>query len=162
MYSTSNARISTYMNVTELDRVHERIAGRLARSEPRARAREYVSGPGARRQRKNSRTLAEQALPMLLSNLEPKKLRYIAFGRVGDRCGPCRHICADPVLEVEGEVGMGEKVRVPAGRGPAGAAAQVGGARSSVEEDLDAAWPAGAASQRRDVDDAVSGARGGG
>ena len=29
---------------SELDRVHERIAGRFARAEPRARVREYVSG----------------------------------------------------------------------------------------------------------------------
>ena len=28
----------------ELDRVHERIAGRFARAEPRARVRKYVSG----------------------------------------------------------------------------------------------------------------------
>jgi hypothetical protein len=28
----------------ELDAVHERIAGRFARSEPRARVREYLSG----------------------------------------------------------------------------------------------------------------------
>ena len=28
----------------ELDRVHERIAGRFAPAEPRARVREYVSG----------------------------------------------------------------------------------------------------------------------
>ncbi len=28
----------------ELDRVHERIAGRFGRAEPRARVREYVSG----------------------------------------------------------------------------------------------------------------------
>jgi hypothetical protein len=63
---------------------------------------------------------------------------------------------------VEGEVGIGEKVRMPVGRGTAGAATQVSVARSSVEEDLDAACSAGAASQRRDVDDPFSGACGGG
>ena len=45
----------------ELDRVHERIAGRFARSEPRDRAREYVSGLVAGLERKNGWTLAEQA-----------------------------------------------------------------------------------------------------
>ncbi|MFE0026773.1 IS701 family transposase [Amycolatopsis sp. NPDC059021] len=45
----------------QLDRVHERIAGRFTRSEPRARARDYVSGLVAGLERKNGRTLAEQA-----------------------------------------------------------------------------------------------------
>jgi SRSO17 transposase len=45
----------------ELDRVHERIAGRFARSEPRARVRKYVSGLVAGLERKNGWTLAEQA-----------------------------------------------------------------------------------------------------
>src|ERR1700728_2806278 len=47
--------------VAELDRVHERIAGRFARSEPRARVREYVSGLVAGLERKNGWTLAERA-----------------------------------------------------------------------------------------------------
>lgn len=47
--------------VAELDRVHERIAARLARSEPRARAREYVSGLVAGLERKNGWTLSEHA-----------------------------------------------------------------------------------------------------
>jgi SRSO17 transposase len=45
----------------ELDRVHGRIAGRFARSEPRARAREYLSGLVAGLERKNGWTLAERA-----------------------------------------------------------------------------------------------------
>src|SRR5215467_2064074 len=45
----------------ELDRVHERIAGRFARSEPRARAREYLGGLVAGLERKNGWTLAERA-----------------------------------------------------------------------------------------------------
>jgi len=44
-----------------LDRVHERIAGRFARAEPRARVREYVSGLVAGLERKNGWTLAEHA-----------------------------------------------------------------------------------------------------
>jgi SRSO17 transposase len=45
----------------ELDRVHERIAGRFWRCEPRARVREYVSGLVAGLERKNGWTLAERA-----------------------------------------------------------------------------------------------------
>ena len=45
----------------ELDRVHERIAGRFWRSEPRARVREYLSGLVAGLERKNGWTLAERA-----------------------------------------------------------------------------------------------------
>jgi SRSO17 transposase len=44
-----------------LDRVHERIAGRFGRAEPRARVREYVSGLVAGLERKNGSTLAERA-----------------------------------------------------------------------------------------------------
>jgi SRSO17 transposase len=47
--------------VAELDQVHERIAGRFARSEPRVRVREYVSGLVAGLERKNGWTLAERA-----------------------------------------------------------------------------------------------------
>lgn len=49
------------MVVAELDRVHARIAGRFARSEPRQRVREYVSGLVAGLERKNGWTLAEHA-----------------------------------------------------------------------------------------------------
>jgi len=45
----------------ELDRVHEQIAGRFTRTEPRARVRRYVSGLVAGLERKNGWTLAEQA-----------------------------------------------------------------------------------------------------
>ena len=45
----------------ELDRVHERIAGRFGRAEPRARVREYVCGLVAGLERKNGWTLAEHA-----------------------------------------------------------------------------------------------------
>src|SRR5215472_7697165 len=45
----------------ELDRVHERVAGRFGRAEPRARVREYVSGLVAGLERKNGWTLAEHA-----------------------------------------------------------------------------------------------------
>ena len=47
--------------VVELDRLHERIAGRFGRSEPRARVREYVCGLVAGLERKNGWTLAERA-----------------------------------------------------------------------------------------------------
>jgi hypothetical protein len=47
--------------VGELDRVHERIAGRFGRAEPRARVREYVSGLVAGLERNNGWTPAEHA-----------------------------------------------------------------------------------------------------
>src|SRR6267154_4690248 len=45
----------------ELDGLHERVAGRFSRAEPRARMREYVSGLVAGLERKNGWTLAERA-----------------------------------------------------------------------------------------------------
>jgi SRSO17 transposase len=45
----------------KLDRLHERIAGRFGRAEPRARVREYVCGLVAALERKNGWTLAEHA-----------------------------------------------------------------------------------------------------
>ena len=50
---------------------------------------------------------------------------------------------------------------MPVGRGAADAAAQVSGARSAEEEDLDAARSAGTAPSRRDVDDPFPGAAAG-
>ena len=47
--------------VDELDALHERVSGRFARAEPRARVREYVSGLVAGLERKNGWTLAEHA-----------------------------------------------------------------------------------------------------
>jgi SRSO17 transposase len=44
-----------------LDQLHERIAGRFGRAEPRARVREYVSGLVTGLERKNGWTLAEWA-----------------------------------------------------------------------------------------------------
>src|SRR5580700_6471325 len=55
------ARMVADIAAAELDAVHARIAGRFARSEPRARAREYVSGLVAGLERKNGWTLAERA-----------------------------------------------------------------------------------------------------
>jgi SRSO17 transposase len=54
-------RVVVDLVVAELDRVHARIVGRFGRSEPRVRAREYVSGLVAGLERKNGWTLAEQA-----------------------------------------------------------------------------------------------------
>jgi hypothetical protein len=44
-----------------LDQLHERIAGRFGRAEPRARVREYVSGLVAGLERNNGWTPAEHA-----------------------------------------------------------------------------------------------------
>ena len=49
------------MAAGELGRLHELIAGRFARAEPRARVRAYVSGLVAGLERKSGWTLAEQA-----------------------------------------------------------------------------------------------------
>jgi hypothetical protein len=48
------------MAAGELDRLYERITGRFAREEPRARVLRYVSGLVAGLERKNGWTLAEQ------------------------------------------------------------------------------------------------------
>ena len=55
------ARVLADLVAGELDRVHARIAGRFARSEPRARAREYLSGLVGGLERKNGWTLSERA-----------------------------------------------------------------------------------------------------
>ena len=47
--------------MAELDRLHERIAGRFGRAEPRTRVREYVPGLVAGLERKNGWTVAEYA-----------------------------------------------------------------------------------------------------
>jgi len=47
--------------MADLDRLHDRVASRFARAEPRARVREYVSGLVAGLERKNGWTLAERA-----------------------------------------------------------------------------------------------------
>ena len=47
--------------MAELNRLHEQIAPRFARAEPRARVRAYVAGLAAGLERKNGWTLAEQA-----------------------------------------------------------------------------------------------------
>jgi SRSO17 transposase len=56
--------------VAELDLVHERIAERFTRSEPRARVREYVSGLVAGLERKNGWTLAERAGAVSLDGMQ--------------------------------------------------------------------------------------------
>src|SRR5215470_18763240 len=53
--------VVTDLVAAELGVVHERIAGRFARAEPRARVRGYVSGLVAGLERKNGWTLAEHA-----------------------------------------------------------------------------------------------------
>ena len=55
------ARMVAEVAAAELDTVHEGIAGRFARAEPRARVREYPAGLVAGLERKNGWTLAERA-----------------------------------------------------------------------------------------------------
>ncbi len=84
----------------ELDRVHERIAGRFGRAEPRARVREYVSGLVAGLERKNGWTLAEWAgevspdgMQRLLRRADwdvdgvRDDVRDYVIGQLGDRDG---------------------------------------------------------------------------
>jgi SRSO17 transposase len=84
----------------ELDRVHERIAGRFSRAEPRSRARAYLAGLVAGLERKNGWTLAEQAgevspdgMPRLLRRADwdvdgvRDDVRDYVIGHLGDREG---------------------------------------------------------------------------
>jgi hypothetical protein len=66
----------------ELDQVHERIAGRFARAEPRARVREYVSGLVAGLERKNGWTLAEWA-----GEVSPDGMQRCCAARTGTWTG---------------------------------------------------------------------------
>src|SRR6266700_2443964 len=83
-----------------LDELHERIAGRFARSEPRARVREYVSGLVTGLERKNGWTLAEWAgvvspdgMQRLLRRADwdvegvRNDVRDYVIGHLGDRDG---------------------------------------------------------------------------
>lgn len=92
----------------QLDRVHDRIGGRFARSEPRARAREYVSGLVAGLERKNGWTLAEQAGEMFPDGMQPM-LRWADWDidGVGDDV-------RDYVVELLGEPGGVLIVTTPA------------------------------------------------
>lgn len=86
--------------VAELDRLHARIADRFARSEPRARVREYVSGLVAGLERKNGWTVAEHAgqvspdgMQRLLRRADwdvdgvRDDVRDYVVEHLGDRCG---------------------------------------------------------------------------
>src|SRR5215472_3198383 len=83
----------------ELDRVHARIAGRFTRSEPRARAREYMSGLVAGLERKNGWTLAEQAGEMSPDGMQ-RLLRWADWDIDG-----VRDDVRDYVIEHLGEPG---------------------------------------------------------
>ena len=63
--------------------MHERIAGRFARAEPRARVREYVSGLVAGLERKNGWTLAERAGEVSPDGMQ----RLLRRGGLGRRTG---------------------------------------------------------------------------
>src|SRR5262249_10117864 len=67
-----------------LDQLHERIAGRFARAEPRARVREYVSGLVTGLERKNGWTLAEWAGEVSPDGMQ-RLLRRAGWGVDGGR-----------------------------------------------------------------------------
>jgi hypothetical protein len=73
----------------ELDRVHERIAGRFGRAEPRARVREYVCGLVAGLERKNGWTLAEHAGEVCPDGMQ-RLLRRAGWDVLGADRGPGR------------------------------------------------------------------------
>jgi hypothetical protein len=82
----------------ELDRVHERIAGRFARSEPRARVREYVSGLVAGLGRKNSQvpTARRHLVVLIARSTGPDLLRRPAARLGGFRSGDALSGTCDP------------------------------------------------------------------
>jgi SRSO17 transposase len=84
----------------ELDRLHELMAGRFARAEPRARVRRYVSGLVAGLERKNGWTLAEEAGEIVPDGMQRllrradwdvdgvrDDVRGYAIGHLGDPAG---------------------------------------------------------------------------
>ena len=102
----------------ELDRVHERIAGRFGRAEPRARVREYVSGLVAGLERKNGWTLAERAGEVSPDGMK-RLLRRADWDVDGVRpAGPCTTPMRSPITPATGAAGPAR----PIWPGPPGAA----------------------------------------
>ena len=106
----------------ELDRLYARFAGRFARSEPRRRARLYLSGLVAGLDRKNGWTLAEQAGDLSPDGMQRllrwadwdidavrDEVRDYVIEHLGDRSG---------VLIID-DTGFLKKGVKSAGRGPA-------------------------------------------
>src|SRR3569833_137292 len=71
----------------ELDRVHALSGGRFTRAEPRARAREYVSGLVAGLERKNGWTLAERSGEVSPDGMQ-RLLRRADWAVAGARAAP--------------------------------------------------------------------------
>jgi hypothetical protein len=98
-----------------LDRVHERIAGRFGRAEPRARVREYVSGLAAGLERKNGWTLAEWAGEVSPDGMQ-RLLRWADWDVDGVRgVFPAGRAMTKGRLPDEGPARLGP-VTLPAGR----------------------------------------------
>ncbi|WP_039803803.1 IS701 family transposase [Nocardia araoensis] len=75
----------------ELDSLRARIGGRFTRSEPRGRAREYVTGLAAGLERKNGWTLAEQAGEVSPDGMQ-RLLRWADWDIDGVRDDVCGYV----------------------------------------------------------------------
>src|SRR5215813_5206710 len=79
----------------ELERVHERIAGRFGRAEPRARVREYPCGLVAGLERKNGWTLAGHAGEVSPDGMQ-RLLRRAGWDVDGVRDDVCGYVVEQP------------------------------------------------------------------
>lgn len=117
--------------VVELDRVHERIGRRFARSEPRMRAREYVSGLVAGLERKNGWTLAERAGEASPDGMQ-RLLRWADWDVDGVRDDICDYVIKH-LGEPEGVLIADETGFLKKGRKSAGVQRQYSGTAGRTE-----------------------------
>jgi SRSO17 transposase len=116
---------------SELDRVHARIAGRFARSEPRARAREYLSGLVAGLERKNGWTLAERAGEVSPDGMQ-RLLRWADWDVDGVR-DDLRDYVTEQLGEPDGVLIADETGFLKKGTGSAGVQRQYSGTAGRTE-----------------------------
>lgn len=115
----------------ELERVHARIADRFVRSEPRARAREYLSGLVAGLERKNGWTLAEQAGEVCPDGMQ-RLLRRADWDVDGVR-DDLRDYVVEHLGEPDGVLILDETGFLKKGRRSAGVQRQYSGTAGRVE-----------------------------
>src|SRR4051812_14429347 len=117
--------------VAELDRLHVRVAGRFARSEPRARSREYVTGLVAGLERKNGWTLAERAGEVSPDGMQ-RLLRWADWNVDGVRDDVRDHVIAE-LGDREGVLILDDTGFVKKGTKSAGVQRQYSGTAGRVE-----------------------------
>lgn len=125
------SRVVTDLVVAELDRVHARIADRFARSEPRGRAREYLSGLVAGLERKNGWTLAEQAGEVCPDGMQ-RLLRRADWDVDGVR-DDLRDYVVEHLGEPDGVLILDETGFLKKGRRSAGVQRQYSGTAGRIE-----------------------------